>query len=393
MRRSLNIFFVALKLGFISFGGPVAHIGYFRDTYVSRLEWLDDATFAKLVALCQILPGPASSQVGMAIGALRGGIWGGLLAWVGFTLPSAIALIFFGFAIDTFNLQDTGWLVGLKIAAAAVVANALWGMSRSLTPDRTRITIAIVAAILLLYERTTITQILVLAAGATIGWRLQLSPINNFKPYQSHYWKLNKIIAAGSIIIFFLLLIVLPILRELYTSQYISLFDSFYRTGSLVFGGGHVVLPLLESEVVAPGWLSKDEFIAGYGAAQAIPGPLFTFAAYIGTVANIEPNGLTGAFIALLAIYLPSFLLLSAILPFWQKFTMGHRVEAAYAGMSAAVIGLWVAAFYNPVWTYAITTTSHFSLWLLATTLLMVWKVPPWLVVLLTAVGGYVLEL
>ena len=393
MRRSLNIFFVALKLGFISFGGPVAHIGYFRDTYVSRLEWLDDATFAKLVALCQILPGPASSQVGMAIGALRGGIWGGLLAWVGFTLPSAIALIFFGFAIDTFNLQDTGWLVGLKIAAAAVVANALWGMSRSLTPDRTRITIAIVAAILLLYERTTITQILVLAAGATIGWRLQLSPINNFKPYQSHYWKLNKIIAAGSIIIFFLLLIVLPILRELYTSQYISLFDSFYRTGSLVFGGGHVVLPLLESEVVAPGWLSKDEFIAGYGAAQAIPGPLFTFAAYIGTVANIEPNGLTGAFIALLAIYLPSFLLLSAILPFWQKFTMGHRVEAAYAGMSAAVIGLLVAAFYNPVWTYAITTTSHFSLSLLVTTLLMVWKVPPWLVVLLTAVGGYVLEL
>ena len=393
MRRSLNIFFVALKLGFISFGGPVAHIGYFRDTYVSRLEWLDDATFAKLVALCQILPGPASSQVGMAIGALRGGIWGGLLAWVGFTLPSAIALIFFGFAIDTFNLQDTGWLVGLKIAAAAVVANALWGMSRSLTPDRTRITIAIVAAILLLYERTTITQILVLAAGATIGWRLQLSPINNFKPYQSHYWKLNKTIAAGSIIIFFLLLIVLPILRELYTSQYISLFDSFYRTGSLVFGGGHVVLPLLESEVVAPGWLSRDEFIAGYGAAQAIPGPLFTFAAYIGTVANIEPNGLTGAFIALLAIYLPSFLLLSAILPFWQKFTMGHRVEAAYAGMSAAVIGLLVAAFYNPVWTYAITTTSHFSLWLLVTTLLMVWKVPPWLVVLLTAVGGYVLEL
>ena len=186
MRRSLNIFFVALKLGFISFGGPVAHIGYFRDTYVSRLEWLDDATFAKLVALCQILPGPASSQVGMAIGALRGGIWGGLLAWVGFTLPSAIALIFFGFAIDTFNLQDTGWLVGLKIAAAAVVANALWGMSRSLTPDRTRITIAIVAAILLLYERTTITQILVLAAGATIGWRLQLSPINNtFIGYES----------------------------------------------------------------------------------------------------------------------------------------------------------------------------------------------------------------
>ena len=393
MRRSLNIFFVALKLGFISFGGPVAHIGYFRDTYVSRLEWLDDATFAKLVALCQILPGPASSQVGMAIGALRGGIWGGLLAWVGFTLPSAIALIFFGFAIDTFNLQDTGWLVGLKIAAAAVVANALWGMSRSLTPDRTRITIAIIAAILLLYERTTITQILVLAAGATIGWRLQLSPISNFKPYQSHYWKPNKTIAAGSIIIFFLLLIVLPTLRELYTSQYISLFDSFYRTGSLVFGGGHVVLPLLESEVVASGWLSRDEFIAGYGAAQAIPGPLFTFAAYIGTVANIEPNGLTGAFIALLAIYLPSFLLLSAILPFWQKFTMGHRVEAAYAGMSAAVIGLLVAAFYNPVWTYAITTTSHFSLWLLATALLMVWKVPPWLVVLLTAVGGYVLEL
>ena len=393
MRRSLNIFFVALKLGFISFGGPVAHIGYFRDTYVSRLEWLADATFVKLVALCQILPGPASSQVGMAIGALRGGVWGGLLAWVGFTLPSAIALIFFGFAIDTFNLQGTGWLVGLKIAAAAVVTNALWGMSRSLTPDRVRITIAIIAAILLLYERTTITQILILAAGATIGWRLQLSPVSNFKPNQSHYWKINKTIAVGSIVIFFLLLILLPILREFHTSQYTSLFDSFYRTGSLVFGGGHVVLPLLESEVVSSGWLSKDEFIAGYGAAQAIPGPLFTFAAYIGTVANIDPNGFTGAFIALFAIYLPSFLLLTAILPFWQKFTMGHRLEAAYAGMSAAVIGLLVAAFYNPVWTYAITPTSHFSLWLLATTLLMVWKCSPWLVVLLTALGGYALEL
>ena len=393
MRRSLNIFFVALKLGFISFGGPVAHIGYFRDTYVSRLEWLDDATFVKLVALCQILPGPASSQVGMAIGALRGGVWGGLLAWVGFTLPSAIALIFFGFAIDTFNLQGTGWLVGLKIAAAAVVTNALWGMSRSLTPDRVRITIAIIAAILLLYERTTITQILILAAGATIGWRLQLSPVSNFKPNQSHYWKINKTIAVGSIVIFFLLLILLPILREFHTSQYTSLFDSFYRTGSLVFGGGHVVLPLLESEVVSSGWLSKDEFIAGYGAAQAIPGPLFTFAAYIGTVANIEPNGLSGALIALSAIYLPSFLLLAAVLPFWQQFTMNHKLEAAYAGMNAAVIGLLVAAFYNPIWTHTITTASYFSLWLIATTLLMVWKTPPWIVVLLSAVGGYVLEL
>jgi len=393
MKRSLNIFFVALKLGLISFGGPVAHIGYFRDMYVRRLGWIDDATFAKLVALCQILPGPASSQVGMAIGALHGGFLGGLVAWIGFTLPSALALIFFGFAIDTFNLQDTGWLVGLKIAAAAVVANALWGMSRSLTPDRTRITIAIIAAILLLYERTTVTQITILLAGAAIGWKLQLSSVSVFAPSHTPYWKLNKTIAAGSIVLFFLLLIVLPILREFHTSQYISLFDSFYRAGSLVFGGGHVVLPLLESEVVTSGWLSKDEFIAGYGAAQAIPGPLFTFAAYIGTVANIEPNGLTGAFIALFAIYLPSFLLLAAILPFWQQFTMGRRLEAAYAGMSAAVIGLLVAAFYNPVWTYAITTTSHFSLWLLATTLLMVWKVPPWLVVLLTALGGYALEL
>ena len=398
MRRGspIEVFLVALRLGLTSFGGPVAHLGYFRDEYVHRRQWLDDASFVDLVALCQFLPGPASSQVGIAVGVLRAGPLGGLLAWVGFTAPSAVVLVLFGLGVEAFDVSEAGWLDGLKIAAVAVVANAVWGMARTLTPDRGRITIAIVAALVVLVERTALTQVLVIAAGALIGWRLLAGPADgpaevrasSDRASAEQEWRFGTRIAVVAWVLFFGLLVGLPIARQLFDVQALAVFDSFYRAGSLVFGGGHVVLPLIESEVVGPGWLNQDQFIAGYGAAQAVPGPLFAFSAYLGAIAGPEPNGWAGAAIALGAIYVPSFLLLAGTLPLWERVRSRVGVQSALQGVGAAVVGLLVAALYEPVWTSAILEPADFGLALVAFGLLAAWRLPAWAVVLVAAGGG-----
>ncbi|MDA0351006.1 MAG: chromate efflux transporter [Chloroflexi bacterium] len=384
----LEVFLVALRLGFTSFGGPVAHLGYFREEYVQRRRWLDDAAYADLVALCQFLPGPASSQVGIAIGALRAGWLGGFVAWFAFTAPSAIALVLFGLAVEEFELADAGWLHGLKIAAVAVVANAIWGMARNLTPDRERITLAVIAAAVVLIERTALTQVLVIVAGAAIGWRLFPAAVIEVVPPTVRRGGFGMKVAVAAWVLFFGLLIGLPIARQFSDAQPLALFDSFYRAGSLVFGGGHVVLPLIESEVVTPGWLSRDEFIAGYGAAQAVPGPLFAFSAYLGAIADPRPNGWAGASIALGAIYLPSFLLLAGTLPLWERLRARPEVQSSLKGVGAAVVGLLVAAMYEPVWTSAILAPKDFALALVAFGLLIAWWLPAWAIVLVAAAGG-----
>ena len=384
----IEVFLVALRLGFTSFGGPVAHLGYFRDEYVRRRRWLDDAAYADLVALCQFLPGPASSQVGIAVGTLRAGWLGGVAAWVAFTAPSAIALVIFGLAVEEFDLSDAGWLAGLKVAAVAVVANAVWGMARNLTPDRERITLAVAAAVIVLIERTAFTQVLVIATGAAIGWRLFPTAVEAAAGTARQRVGFGTRVAVVAWVAFFGLLIALPIVRQFSDLQALAIFDSFYRAGSLVFGGGHVVLPLIESEVVAPGWLTEDEFIAGYGAAQAVPGPLFAFSAYLGAIAGPTPNGWAGASIALIAIYVPSFLLLAGTLPFWERLRGRPDVQSALKGVGAAVVGLLVAALYEPVWTSAILQPEDFALGLVAFGLLAAWRLPAWAVVLVAAAGG-----
>jgi chromate transporter len=386
--RLLEVFLVALRLGFTSFGGPVAHLGYFREEYVRRRQWLDDAHFADLVALCQFLPGPASSQVGISVGAVRAGWLGGLVAWFAFTAPSAVALVIFGLALQEYDLADAGWLAGLKIAAVAVVANAVWGMARNLTPDRTRITLAVIAATVVLIERTALSQVLVIAAGAAIGWRLFPAATEGVVRPVADRFGFGIRVAVVAWVVFFGLLVALPVARQVTDSQPVAIVDSFYRTGSLVFGGGHVVLPLIESEVVDPGWVSESDFIAGYGAAQAVPGPLFTFSAYLGAISGPEPNGWVGAGLALGAIYLPSFLLLAGTLPLWDRLRARPDVQAALKGVGAAVVGLLVAALYEPVWTSAILKPEDFALGLASFALLAAWRVPAWAVVLFAAAGG-----
>lgn len=384
----MEILLVALRLGLTSFGGPVAHIGYFRDEYVARRKWLDERTYADLVALCQFLPGPASSQVGIAVGITRGGILGGVVAWVGFTLPSAVALIFFGYGVTEFDELVTGdWLRGLKIVAVAVVALAVWGMAKTLTPDRSRATIAVLAVIAMLFWQNALGQVAVIVVAGVVGWRL-LGDQTGFTGLTGQEIKIGRWLGIGGLAAFFVLLIALPLARQVVTSDWLDLFDSFYRSGSLVFGGGHVVLPLLQAEVVAPGWVTNDQFIAGYGAAQAVPGPLFTFSAYLGTVMDGSPGGWTGGFFALGAIFLPSFLLVVGVLPFWNSLRSVASFRAALMGINAAVVGLLVAALYDPVWTSAIQSPRDFALGVAAFGLLAFWKWPPWLVVLLAAGVG-----
>ncbi len=387
------VFLAFLRLGLTSFGGPVAHIGYFREEFVTRRRWLDEAAYADLVALCQFLPGPASSQVGFAIGLIRAGLAGAAAAWLGFTTPSALALILFGYGVDTWRgLLDAGWLHGLKIVAVAVVAQAVWGMARSLTPDRNRITLAVAAAILTLAWPGSFGQLGAIAIGALIGWRFFASG-GAVEPPPPLPLTVGKGLAITSLILFFALLVGLPLLADAAPSHALDLFHSFYRTGSLVFGGGHVVLPLLQSAVVPPGWIGNDAFLAGYGAAQAVPGPLFTFAAYLGTVMQPAPSGWLGGLLCLVAIYLPSFLLVIGALPFWHGLRRGRGVQAALRGVNAAVVGLLLAALYQPVWTSAIGAPADFALGLAAFILLVFWQVPPWLVVLATALGGTAITL
>lgn len=383
----LEVLWVSTRLGLTSFGGPIAHLGYFREEYVKNRKWIDEQSYADLVALCQFLPGPASSQVSIAIGILRARLLGGIAAWIGFTLPSALALIAFGLGIGAFaGASDAGWLHGLKIVAVAVVAQAVWGMSRSLCPDRERATIAIVASIFTLAWPSAIGQLSTIIITGLVG--AVIFPGTTSSSLSQMRFPVGKKAGITAWVIFFALLVGLPFYRQISPSHALDVFDSFFRVGSLVFGGGHVVLPLLQTEVVGPGWVTNEQFVAGYGAAQAVPGPLFTFSAYLGTVMSSEPNGWSGAFVALCAIFLPSFLLVIGALPFWNLLRSVPIFQSALKGINAAVVGLLLAALYNPVWTSAIYSPADFALGLIAFGLLMFWKYPPWLVVILTAAGG-----
>ena len=380
-----------LRLGLTSFGGPVAHLGYFRQEFVERRKWLDETTYSDIVALCQFLPGPASSQVGISLGIRRAGLPGGLAAWLGFTLPSAAALILFAYGVTAIgDVADSGWLRGLKIAAVAVVALALWGMARNLAPDKSRATLAIAAAIAMLAWPTALGQVIAIAVAGAIGWRLLREDRADAGPAQR--FPVGRGVAVASLALFFALLIGLPALTQAFPDERLEIFDSFYRAGSLVFGGGHVVLPLLQTQVVPPGWVGNEEFIAGYGAAQAVPGPLFTFSAYLGAVAYQDKTAWLGGLFTLAAIFLPSFLLVIGVMPFWDRLRSQSGFRGASRGIGAAVVGLLVAALYNPVWTSAIHTREDFGLALAAFGLLAFWRAPPWLVVALSAAGGQALS-
>ena len=384
----LEVFLVALRLGLTSFGGPVAHLGYFHNEYVVRRAWLDERRYADLLALCQFLPGPASSQVGIAVGTVRAGYLGGFLAWLGFTLPSAAALIAFALVVGSMDVADAGWLHGLKLAAVAVVAQAVWGMARTLATGRERATVALLAAVVVLFVSTALAQIAVIVAGGLVGvvlFRGHVVPEDGDEP------SARRGHGAAWLVLLVVGLVGLPVLAATSEVRAVEIADAFYRTGSLVFGGGHVVLPLIQEEVVPTGWLDESTFIAGYGAAQAVPGPLFTFAAYLGAAFDVEPNGVSGGALALGAIFLPSFFLVWGVLPFWDRLRAVPSVRAALIGVGAAVVGILAAALYDPVWTSAVFDGRDLALALVAFGLLVLWKAPPWLVVLLAAAGGEVL--
>jgi chromate transporter len=387
-----KIFLIFLQLGLTSFGGPIAHLGYFREVFVSRRKWISEKSFADLLALCQFLPGPASSQVGIGIGLARGGIRGSLAAWLGFTLPSAIMMIIFGYGVINFSQNiPSGALHGLKIVAVAVVAQAIWGMSKVLCPDNLRITIAITSASLILIFETILIQFGVIILGAILGvffLNAEIKPEKSFLEIQ-----VPKSFSVLCLSLFFLFLFGLPFLTQIYPSQNLSLLDSFYRSGSLVFGGGHVVLPLLKTEVVPTGLVSKEAFMSGYGAAQALPGPLFTFSAFLGTVIKSGPNGWIGAVICLMAIFLPSFFLILGVLPFWDSLGKLQSIAKGLLGINAAVVGLLIAAFYNPLWINGILSINDFILAMLAFLLLVFWRIPPFLVVCFSALGGWLTQI
>lgn len=390
-RSAWSVFVIFLRLGLTSFGGPIAHLGYFREEFVTRRRWLSERSYADLVALCQFLPGPASSQVGMALGLSRAGYRGALAAWAGFTLPSALLLILFALGISRYgSLLSPGALHGLKVVAVAVVAQAVWGMARNLCTDGLRITLMLIAACAVLFEPSAWAQVGVIGAAGVAGLLL-------FKPAQSAAHdplpiSVSRRAGAVWLALFVTLLIGLPLLNTILPSQTLAMVDAFYRSGSLVFGGGHVVMPLLQAEVVPSGWVGNEAFLAGYGAAQAVPGPLFTFAAFLGASMNVAPSGWIGGMIALLAIFAPSFLLILGAAPFWEGLRRNARAQAALIGVNAAVVGLLLAALYQPVWTSAIFTVQDFALALIALVALMFWKLPPWLVVIGCGVAGWILS-
>jgi chromate transporter len=389
---ALEVLLAFSKLGVSSFGGPIAHIGYFREEFVVRRRWLNEHAFADLVGLCQFLPGPASSQVGFSVGLMRAGYLGGLAAWAGFTLPSAVALLLFAYGASTLQGPlGMGLLHGLKLVAVAIVAQAVWGMARTLCPDRERASIAVVATLVILISASSVAQISAIVLGGVAGlWLCRGAP-----PASTGHVSvpISRQVGLAALAGFFLLLIGLPVFRNLGASQGVALFEAFYRSGALVFGGGHVVLPLLREAVVVPGWVSDDLFLAGYGAAQAVPGPLFTFAAYLGAVARPWPNGLAGAALSLVAIFLPGVLALVGTLPFWDAFRRRLSAQAIMRGVNAAVVGLLGAALYNPVWTSSVKTSADFGLALVGFALLAVWRAPPLVVVVISALGGVALAL
>ena len=380
-----------LALGLTSFGGPVAHIGYFREAFVVRRRWMDERAYADLVALCQMLPGPTSSQVGIGIGLTKAGLAGAVAAWVGFTAPSAILLIGLGYGVIAFDEGIPGGLLrGLGAVVVAVVAQAVWGMARTLCPDPPRFTIAVLAAAAVLGIGGSPAQVAVIAAGALVGFLLlrdETPPVPDPGRAAS-----VSVLSIASLALFFALLVGLPVLASTWPSQALALADSFYRSGSLVFGGGHVVLALLKAEVLPTGWVPEDVFLAGYGAAQAVPGPLFTFSAYLGTVMDTPPAGWAGGLICLAAIFVPSFLLVIGTLPYWNALRRLESARRAMLGVNAAVVGLLLAALYDPVWTSGVLSARDFVLALAAFALLVSWKLPPWLVVILGGLAGWGME-
>lgn len=388
---AIEVFAVSFWLGLTSFGGPIAHLGYLRDAYVVRRKWLSEEAFAGLVALCQFLPGPASSQVNMSVGVIRAGLGGALAAWAGFTLPSAVALVAFAFLVGAADVLSSGWMHGIMLAAVAVVAQAVWAMATRLAPDPKRASMAVAAAVVSLLIPTGLAEVLLIAAGGLIGWRLL--PAREGLREDNTPFHIPKGVSLFCLSLFLGLIAGLPILRALFHLQWLALLESFYRVGAMVFGGGHVVLPLLHREVVPPGWISDVQFMAGYGAAQAVPGPLFTFAAYLGALMGPSPNGIPGALIALAAIFLPSFLLLIGILPFWTRLRVKPAIQSALGGINAVVVGLLAAALYSPGWTSTVRTVPDFCIVLAAFGLLVFWKARPWMIVAFGASSGALVRL
>ncbi|KVD71317.1 chromate transporter [Burkholderia sp. ABCPW 14] len=388
--RAWPIFLVFLRLGLTSFGGPIAHLGYFRDEFVVRRRWLSERSYADLVGLCQFLPGPASSQVGIAIGLSRAGYAGALAAWAGFTLPSALAMILFAYGVAgaAGHTLAPGALHGLKIVSAAVVAQAVWGMARNLCPDARRVTIMTIAASIALVAPSTWTQLAIIAGAGCIGL-LHVDPARD-GTHDPLPISVGRRAGAVFLVLFGALLIGLPFAARASGSHALAIVDAFYRAGALVFGGGHVVLPLLQASVVAPGWVGDQAFLAGYGAAQAVPGPLFTFAAFLGASMKDAPSGWIGGALALVAIFAPSFLLVTGAIPFWERWRQNARMQAALAGVNAAVVGLLLAALYQPVWTSAIRAPADFVLALVGFVSLTFWRVPPWIVVVVACIAGWV---
>ena len=387
-----EVFRVFLRLGITSFGGPIAHLGYFRQELVLRRKWIDEAGYADLVALCQFLPGPASSQVGFSLGLLRAGPLGGLAAWTGFTLPSALLLVLFAYGAGVLQGPiETGLLHGLKLVAVAIVAQAVWGMARSLAPDRERAGIAAAALVVVTLVAGAPGQIAAICLGGLAGlWLCRNAPGSVTGQLT---FPISRRAGIVSLLIFFLLLVLLPALATATRSHALGLMDAFYRSGALVFGGGHVVLPLLQAAVVGPGWIGPDAFLAGYGAAQAVPGPLFSFGAYLGAAMPGQPNGVVGAAICLVALFLPGILILVGTLPFWDALRTRPMARAGMQGVNAAVVGLLGAALYSPIWTSAVTGPYDFALATIGFVLLTVWKAPPWVAVVLVGSAGTGLSL
>ncbi|AOV06246.1 chromate transporter [Sporosarcina ureilytica] len=387
LENLLEILIISTRLGLTSFGGPTAHLGYFHEEYVRRRKWMDEKSYADLVALAQFLPGPASSQVGIGIGVMRAGVLGGIISFIGFTLPSVIALIIFALLLSSFDVGDAGWIHGLKIVAVAVVAQAILGMAKNLTPDLKRKAIALFALVGTLIWQTAFTQVGVILVAAFLGFLL-------FKKHEksaeaNSQFPITKRVSVICLSLFFALLFLLPIIKEITGSYWIAMFDSFYRSGSLVFGGGHVVLPLLEQEFVPTGWITEEAFLAGYGATQAVPGPLFTFAAYLGAVMK----GWQGGLIATIAVFLPAFLLILGALPFWDSLRNTPKIKGAIMGVNAAVVGILISAFYTPIWTSSILAPIDFALAAILFCMLAYWKLPPWIVVVTGALVGMILPL
>jgi chromate transporter len=389
LKNWLEILFVSTRLGLTSFGGPIAHLGYFHEEYVRRRKWMDEKSYADLVALSQFLPGPSSSQVGIGIGVARGGIFGGIISFLGFTLPSVIALIIFATLLHTFGIEDAGWIDGLKIVAVVVVAHAVIGMAKTQTPDIQRKAICLFALVITLIWQTAFSQIGVILFAGIVGFFLYRNQSLTKEETSVTLFPISRRVGYFCLTLFFGFLILLPIISSLTSIQWIALFDSFYRAGSLVFGGGHVVLPLLEHEFVPTGLLTEQEFLAGYGATQAVPGPLFTFAAYIGAVIN----GWQGGLFATFAIFLPAFLLILGTLPFWDTLRTNPKIKGALLGVNASVVGILISALYHPIWTSSIESSIDFALAAVLFFMLIYLKLPPWVIVLTGAFGGFLISL